>query len=155
MDTESEIVELQNYALRNKIAGIVLVLVGGYVIFEGQRYGLGQWSRLGPGALPFGLGLLMAALGALIAILNPEFEGAAPAIKWRPVIMILAALLSFALLVDTAGLVLATAALVLLSGLADRESTWQSLIAIYVFLVGFVYLVFVRLLSIPFSMIGA
>ena len=96
----------------------------------------------------------MAILGALIAFLNPEGEDAAPAIRWRPTIMVLAALLSFALLVDSAGLIVATAALVALSGLADPESTWPSLIVIYVFLLAFVYVIFVRLLAIPFTMIG-
>jgi hypothetical protein len=154
MTTEAETASAPNLSIRNRIAGIVLVLIAGYVVLKGRGYGLGHWSQFGPGALPFGLGLLMAVLGAMIAILNPEGEDAAPPIKWRPVVMVLAALLSFALLVDTAGLLIATAALVILSGLADPESTWPSFVVIYVGLVLFVYVVFIRLLSIPFSLIG-
>lgn len=154
MNTQDDASAAPNLTVRNRVAGIVLFLVGGYVVFEGWRYGLGQWSRLGPGALPFGLGILMAGLGASITVLDPEGAEEAPAIKWRPLVLVLAALLAFALLVDTAGLLVATAALVILSGLADPDSTWPSLAAIYIFLVLFVYVVFVRLLSIPFSLVG-
>jgi hypothetical protein len=154
MNTEDECKTAPNLTASNRTAGVVLVLIGGYVVFEGWHFGLGQWSRLGPGALPFGLGILMALLGASITALNPEGSETPPAIKWRPLVLILAALLAFALLVDTAGLLAATAALVILSGLADPDTTWSSLAAIYIFLVLFVYIVFVRLLSIPFSLIG-
>lgn len=139
---------------RNRLAGMALVLIGAFVTFEGYGYGLGQVSRLGPGALPFGLGLLIALLGVLIAVVDPDGDEAAPTIKWRPVAMVLSALLAFALLVDTAGLVVATAALVFLSGAADPDHTWKSLLAIYVFLIVFVYVIFMRFLAVPFTMFG-
>lgn len=143
-----------NLTLRNRVAGFLLIMIGMYVSYEAQRYGLGKLTRLGPGALPFGLGILMALLGAMIAILNPEGGENAPALKWRPLVMVLSALLSFALLIDTTGLLAATAALVFLSGMADPESTLPSLGAIFLLLISFVYIVFVRLLGIPFSLIG-
>ena len=154
MDPETEIHSTPNLTLRNRVAGLTLVLIGCFVVYEGQRYGLGHWSRFGAGTLPFGLGLLMAVLGVAIAVLNPDRGESAPVIRARPLLLVLAALLSFALLIDTAGLLAATAALVLLSGLADPESTLPSLCVIYVGIVVFVYLVFVRLLAIPFPLIG-
>jgi len=144
-----------NMTLRNRCVGIALLLIGAFVTIEGYRYGLGQFSRFGPGALPFGLGILTAIFGILIAIIDPNGDETAPAIKLRPALMVLGALLAFALLVETAGLVIATGALVFISGAADPDHTWRSLLAIYVFLVAFVYVVFVQLLSIPFSMFGS
>lgn len=152
MNTKAEDSELPNLTRRNRIAGGVLILVGVYVAYQGYGYGLGQVFRLGPGALPFGLGILAMVFGVLIAAVNPDGDETAPAIRWRPVLTILGALLSFALLVETAGLVIATAALVFISGAADPEHTWRSLLVIYVFILAFVYLVFVNFLSIPFSM---
>jgi len=154
MNTELEDSEFPSLANRNKAVGAVLVFIGAYVTYKAFGYGLGDLSRLGAGALPFVLGILIALLGLLIAIINPDGEEAAPVIRWRPVVLILSALLAFALLVESAGLIVATGALVFISGMADPEHTWRSLLAIFVFLLGVVYVVFVRFLSIPFDMIG-
>ena len=99
----------------------MLVFIGAYVTYKAFGYGLGDLSRIGAGALPFILGILIALFGLLIAIINPDGEEAAPVIKWRPAILILSALLAFALLVEPAGLLVATGALVFLSGMADPE----------------------------------
>lgn len=143
-----------NLSQRNRIVGVTLILIGAFVAFKGHTYGLGRLSRLGSGALPFVLGALAVVFGVLIAWINPDGADTAAAIRLRPVIMVLSALLSFALLVEPAGLVVATAALVFLSGAADPEHTWRSLLRLFVFLVIFVDIVFVYLLSIPFSLFG-
>ena len=154
MDTEEYVDQSVTLTRRNRIAGLVLILVGLFVTLEAVGYGLGQISRLGPGALPFGLGISIAIFGVLIATVNPDGADTMPVIKWRPVSMILSALLAFALLIDTAGLLIATAALVFISGVADPDHSWRSLLTIYVSLIVFVYIVFVRLLAIPFTMFG-
>ena len=138
---------------RNRITGAVMVAVGVFVIAEALRYGLGSVFRLGPGALPFGLGFLIVGFGALIALVNDDGDERAPPIVWRPVVTILAAILAFALLIEPIGLAGAAAALVFISGAADPDHTWRSLLGIYVFLVVTVYIVFVQLLSIPFKLI--
>ncbi|MFN3146215.1 MAG: tripartite tricarboxylate transporter TctB family protein [Paracoccaceae bacterium] len=152
MSSQVEGQALPGLTRRNRFAGAVLVLIGAYVAYQGYGYGLGQVFRLGPGALPFGLGLLSILFGVLIALVDPDGAEAAPVIRWRPVLSILGALLAFALLIDTAGLVIATAALVFISCAADPDHTWRSMLGIYGFLLGFVYIVFVHFLSIPFAM---
>ena len=154
MNTEFEDGEFSSLAKRNRGVGAVLVFIGAYVTYKAFGYGLGDLSRIGAGALPFILGILIALFGLLIAIINPDGEEAAPVIKWRPAILILSALLAFALLVEPAGLLVATGALVFLSGMADPEHTWRSLLTIYIFLLAVVYVIFVRFLSIPFDLIG-
>ena len=139
---------------RNWIVGLVMAAVGVYVIVESFRYGLGSVSRLGPGALPFGLGFLIIGFGGLIAFVNDDGDEDAPPIVLRPFITIVGAILAFAVLIEPVGLAGAAAALVFISGAADPEHNWRSLIAIYLFLVVTVYVVFVQLLGIPFKLLA-
>lgn len=138
---------------RNRIAAAVMALIGLFVIVQALGYGLGSVFRLGPGALPFGLGILLMVLGACIVLVNDDGDHAAPPLAWRPVVTVLSSLLAFALLIDSAGLLVAAAGLVGLSGLADPEHNWRSVAVIYVVLVIAVYVIFVRFLSIPFKLI--
>lgn len=154
MDSKPEDSVSPNLKARNKGVALVLVFIGAYVTYKAFGYGLGELSRLGAGALPFILGILIILVGLFIGIFSPDGEEPAPATKWRPVVLVLGALLAFALLIESAGLIVATGALVFISGMADPEHTWRSLLAIYIFLLGTVYIIFVRLLSIPFDMIG-
>ena len=143
----------QTLQTRNRITGAVMAAIGLFVMIEAWGYGLGSVSRLGPGALPFGLGILIIVFGALIAIVNDDGHEAASKIVWRPLVAVLSALLAFALLIETAGLLVATAGLVFISGAADPDHSWRSLAAIYLILVVAVYVVFVRFLSIPFKLV--
>ena len=146
--------ERRTLAKRNRVVGAVMAAIGVFVVAKALEYGLGSVFRLGPGALPFGLGILIIGLGALIAIVSDDGDEAAPPIVWRPVVTILAAILAFALLIESAGLAVAAAALVFISGAADPENSWRGLLVIYAFLVFSVYVIFVRLLAIPFNLIA-
>jgi putative tricarboxylic transport membrane protein len=70
------------------------------------------------------------------------------------VVTVLAAVLAFALLVEPAGLIPATAALVFLSGAADPTHTLKSLGLLFVALTVFVWLVFVRAIGIPLQLLS-
>ena len=142
-------------ALRDKIAGGILVLIGLYVIATSLEYRLGTLARMGPGMLPVGLGVLLVLFGTLIALfVRPEAGETAPALKWRPIVLVLAAVLAFALLAEPAGLIPATAALVFLSGFADPDHTFKSLSLLFVVLTAFVWLVFVQAIGIPFKLLS-
>lgn len=139
---------------RNRITGGVIVLTGAYVVWEALTYDLGSAMRLGPGALPLALGVLFILFGLAIAIVNDDGDEEVRPLVWRPVILVLAAVLAFALLIESAGLAAATAALVLISGTADPEHSWKSLLALFVVLLVAVYVVFALLLGIPFELIA-
>ena len=104
--------------------------------------------------MPLALGVLFVLFGLAVAIVNDDGDEAADPIVWRPSILVLAAVLAFALLIESAGLAAATAALVLISGLADPTHTWKSLLTLFVVLLGTVYVVFAILLRIPFELIA-
>lgn len=139
---------------RNRIAGGVMAVIGVYVIVEAVSYGFGTPSRMGPGFLPLGLGFLVIVFGGLIAFVNDDGDEPASKIVWRPVVLVLSAILAFALLVEPVGLLAATAAIVFISGASDKEHTWRSLTGVFVFLVTTVYLIFVLLLGIPLKLIA-
>lgn len=154
MDPQDRLAPTRTLTTRNRITGAVIAVVGLFVVVEALGYGLGSIFRLGPGALPFALGILLILSGALVAVVNDDGDEAASRIAWRPLVAVLSALLAFALLIESAGLLAATAGLVIISGLADPDHTWRSLGAIYIFLVVAVYVIFVRLLAIPFDLIS-
>ncbi|MCV0424174.1 MAG: tripartite tricarboxylate transporter TctB family protein [Roseibium sp.] len=138
---------------RNRVTGLVMSAIGAFVIYEALSYNLGTAARMGPGFLPLGLGILIIVFGVLVAVVNDDGDEAAVGIVWRPVVLVLSALLAFALLIEPAGLMAATAALVFISGHADPSHTWRSLTGLFLFLLISVYLVFGIALSIPFKLV--
>jgi len=107
---------------RDIAGGAVLVAVGaGFAWYAIQTYDIGSLRRMGPGAFPAGLGVILAILGVLQAV--PAFfrTGAMPEIRvWSPV-FVLAGLAGFALLIRPFGLVPAVFAVIVISSLADLK----------------------------------
>ena len=105
---------------RDIAGGAVLMAVGiGFAWYAVQSYNVGSLRRMGPGAFPAGLGVILAVLGLLQAV--PAFfrAGVMPEIRvWSP-IFVLAGLAGFALVIRPFGLVPAVFAVILVSSLAD------------------------------------
>ena len=74
-------------------AGMMFLLVGIGFAWGATTYSFGSSARPGPGYFPFGLGVLLALLGAveLFKALTIESEGGDPigGIAWKPLIVIL------------------------------------------------------------------
>jgi hypothetical protein len=75
-----------------------------------------------------------------------------PPILLRPLILILAACIAYGYLMKPLGLVLATGALVYVSALGGHEFKWKEVTILYVVLVVFSVLVFVKGLTLPFPL---
>ena len=112
---------------RDLAAGSLLIVVGAGILAESTRYAFGTVGRMGPGYYPSIVGVVMAAVGALI-ILNrnkaggDEHDGAVPA-DWRGIACIIAGILSFIVLAAYAGFAAATFACVFIAALGDRTAT--------------------------------
>ena len=115
-------------------AAAMFMAIGAAAIWVAADYAPGTLRRLGPGALPLGLGALLIVAGAGLAVQavlrarrDPEFQDqpllVLPALpKWhviRATTCVVLGLVLFGLMVRPAGLFLATAALVFLSSRAD------------------------------------
>ena len=85
---------------RDFCSGLMFVVVGVAFAVGAMRYPMGNSARPGPGYFPLLLGVVLAALGAIVLFksLTIEREGGDPigAIAWRPLLVVMAATAAFA-----------------------------------------------------------
>lgn len=107
---------------RDLIAGGLLIVLGvASAWYAGTEYRLGAVSRMGPGMFPTALGVLMAIIGFFIALPAWFRRGTLPMPDFRPMFLVLASVLAFAVLVEWAGMVPAIFVLTGLAVLADNK----------------------------------
>ena len=106
-------------------SGVMFILVGAGFAWGATNYSFGSSARPGPAYFPFGLGLLLAALGALVLFkaLTLETEGGDPigAIAWKPLSIIVGSLVLFGFALPVLGMALALPLLIVTSALAGDE----------------------------------
>lgn len=137
--------------------GVMYVFFGGTALFLARDYGMGSASRMGPGYFPVVLGGLLLLFGviALVRSLLRPGEAIGP-IGWKPILLVTAAIVVFAALLKPAGLLVALAALILVSASASANFKlgWRP-IALMSALIAFCGLVFVKGLGVPMPLLGA
>ncbi|MGS1095158.1 tripartite tricarboxylate transporter TctB family protein [Aquamicrobium terrae] len=127
-----------------------LLLMAGLLYWQISSLRIGTILRMGPGYMPTALcGLI--ALAGLGILLRSFFRGGDRLHSWpiRPLVFLFAGLLSFGLLVERAGLLVAMPALVVLVSLADRDSSKGEILALAIGLTVFSAGVFVFALRLP------
>jgi hypothetical protein len=129
-------------------SGLMFIAVGAGFAWGATNYSFGSSARPGPGYFPFGLGIILAVLGALVTFkaLTIESEGGDPIGKfaWKPLLVILGAVALFGALLPTLGLVVALPVLVILSAFAgDEFHIGEALISAGVLTVGS-WLIFIK-----------
>lgn len=106
-------------------SGLMFVVTGLAFAAGATNYSFGTSARPGPGYFPFGLGVLLAVLGAVILFkaLTIETEGGDRIghIGWRPLCLIVAAVIGFGLLLPRLGLIISLPLLILVASLAGDE----------------------------------
>ena len=132
-------------------AGLMFIGFGIGFAAVAQNYQMGTAVRMGPAYFPTMLGGLLALLG--LAIFVQSFVAAGPkvpAFAFRPLIMILVAIVLFGIVLKPLGLVLASAILVGVGALGGHEFRWKEVAILYVVLAVFSVFVFVKGLGLPF-----
>lgn len=103
-----------------------------------MNYSFGSSARPGPGYFPFGLGILLAILGAFVLFkaLTIESEDGQPigAIAWRPLLIVVAAIIMFAVALPRLGMIITLPLLIIVSSLASTEFRWRDAIVVSVVL---------------------
>jgi len=135
-------------------AGAFVIAFG--VFFASYAYltlNLGSIRRMGAGAFPFGVGIILVVLGVLIVL--PALRKAGPRLRVavRTPLVIIGSVCAFALVVPRFGVVTAIFAAVFISSLADRRLTplYSALVSIGLSVA--VYLLFVQGLNLPIPML--
>lgn len=129
-------------------SGVMFVAVGVAFAWGAINYSFGTSARPGPGYFPFGLGILMAALGAIVLVqsLVVDTRDGDPvgAFAWRPLVIVLGSLALFAFLLPRAGMVIALPILVVTSAMAGDEFHWGEALANAVVLTIGSWLIFIK-----------
>jgi fumarate reductase subunit C len=106
-------------------SGLMFIAVGLGFAWGATNYSFGQAARPGPGYFPFGLGLLMAILGALVLFgsLTKDTEDGdrIGAFAWKPLIIIIASIALFGFLLPRLGMFISLPILVVMSASASEE----------------------------------
>lgn len=131
-------------------AGLLFAAIGAGILWVGADYSLGVPSRIGPGYVPRLLGILLTGLGLfLVARSWWTTETIDPVIAWRPLGLVLGAVVAFALVFEASGLVPAILVTVALANYATPENRWTTAVVLGSALAFFAWALFVKGLSLP------
>jgi hypothetical protein len=126
------------------------------VLWIGRNYPQGSSERMGPGYFPTVLGWMLVLFGA-VSVGRSFIRPGEPIgrIAWRPLALILSAVVLFALLLYGAGVVVALAALIAVGAMASRLSRLDvTSVAAFAGLIACCVIVFVKGLGVPMPVIG-
>ena len=136
--------------------------VGGAFAAVSSTYTIGTGARMGPGYFPLVLGVLLAALGVLIAVRSftsgPEGGDSVGRFAWRPLFFIIAANLAFgaclgglpSIGLPPLGLILGIFILTFVASLASDEFNPKETLILSIVLSVFSYGAFIKLLNLQF-----
>ena len=129
-------------------SGLMFLGVGMAFAWGATWYSFGSSARPGPGYFPFGLGVIMALLGAAILFesLTIETEDGEPVgtIPWKPLIVIIVSVATFGAMLPRLGMLISLPVLVLVASWASDEFSWKASVINAVVLTASSWLVFVK-----------
>ena len=133
---------------RDFVSGVMFVAVGLAFAWGATEYSFGSSARPGAGYFPFGLGLILAVLGALVTFkaLTVESEDGdrIGSIAWRPLVLVLGAVLLFGFLMPRLGMALTTPVLIAVASLAGDQFKWRDVIVLSIVLTVGSWAVFIK-----------
>ncbi|MCB1997117.1 MAG: tripartite tricarboxylate transporter TctB family protein [Burkholderiaceae bacterium] len=137
-------------------SGLMFVAIGIGFAWGATNYNFGSSARPGPGYFPFGLGIILALIGALVLFkaLTIETEGGDKigAVAWKPLSIVLGSVAVFGLLLPWLGMILTLPVLIIMAAMAgDEFHLGEALINAAVLTVGS-WLVFIKGLGLVIPM---
>ena len=114
-------------------SGLMFVTVGSIFAVGSTNYSMGTSARPGAGYFPMILSVAMVLLGAIVLFksLVIETEGGDPigAVAWRPLFVIVLAIIVFGLSLERLGLLITVPLLIVISSFAGGEFGWKGVLA--------------------------
>jgi hypothetical protein len=132
------------------LAGLLFQAFGLLALWIGGALALGTAVRMGPGYVPRLLGFILVGLGAVISFQAAMAESVGPERgKWRPFLLVPAAVLAFAIVFNLAGLIPAIIATILVATLGGDDIKWGQTAISLTFLILLCVGVFKYALNLP------
>jgi len=132
-------------------SGLMFIAVGLGFAWGATEYSFGSSARPGPAYFPFGLGILMAVLGAMVLFkaLTFEVEGGDKIgpWAWKPLVVIVASVAGFGFLLPKLGMVISLPLLVFAAAAAGDEFRWKEALVNAVLLTAMSWGIFIKGLS--------
>lgn len=129
-------------------SGLMFIAIGIGFAWGATNYNFGSSARPGPGYFPFGLGVLMAILGAavLFGALTVETDDGDPIGAWafRPLVIIMASVALFGYLLPRLGMALSLPLLIVMASLASTEFRWKDALLSVVVLTTGSWIIFIK-----------
>lgn len=134
-------------------AGLMFVGFGLGFAVVAQNYPMGSAFKMGPAYFPTILGGLLGFLGLVLVVRSLVLSGAkVPTLHFRPLIILMVALVLFGLMLRPIGLIAAVLTLVVVSSFAGGLPKIKSVVPLALFLAVFAVLVFHYGLGLPFKL---
>jgi hypothetical protein len=131
-------------------AGLMFLAFGVGFMWVAQNYQMGTSVRMGPAYFPTVLGGILALIGLAIVVQSLATAGGpVPKFHFRPLILIVFAVVIFGVLLKPLGLVLSLALLVGIGAFGGFEFKSKEVAILYVVLAIFSVWVFVKGLGLP------
>ncbi|MFM9881411.1 MAG: tripartite tricarboxylate transporter TctB family protein [Burkholderiales bacterium] len=141
---------MRRFAKTDVLAGLVFATVGLAGLWVGRSLNVGSAGEMGEGYFPLLMCWFLVGLGAIIAIGGWLRAGEAiAAIAWRPVGFVTAAVLGFALVLESLGVVAAVIAAVVLANHAGEPMRARGVTVLALVLAIAVLAIFVWGLGLP------
>jgi hypothetical protein len=128
-------------------SGLMFLAVGVGFAWGALEYSFGNSARPGPAYFPFGLGIMLAILGGMVLFkaLTLETEGGDPigGIAWKPLLIIVGAMVMAGALMPRLGMIMTLPLLVVVAAMAGDEFHWGEALANAVLLTAFSWFIFI------------
>jgi hypothetical protein len=115
---------------RDFASGLMFIVIGASFAIGALSYSFGDSAKPGPAFFPFGLGVMLATLGAFVLFeaLAIETDDGEPigGVAWKPLLFIVGSVIGFGLLLPRLGMVITLPLLIIVSALAGDEFHWPS-----------------------------
>ena len=135
---------------QNVVTGLMFALIGAGGIYFGRDLPMGTPIRLGTGVFPYILSWGLIVIGAIVFVQGLLSTGnPIGRIAWRPVIMVAIAASAFAGLIETAGLLAATLAMMVLAVPAGDDHKVKEFSIFAVIMLIMAWFLFIFILDMP------
>jgi drug/metabolite transporter (DMT)-like permease len=129
-------------------SGVMFIIMGAAFAAGALNYSFGSSARPGPAYFPFGLGVLLALLGALVLFKAITVEaadgGRMPSVPWRPMTLIVLGVVMFGALLPKLGMAMTLPLLILVASFGGDEFKLKEVIINSVVLTVGSYLIFIK-----------